>query len=73
MGLNPTVGNQFISVYIDDVLIYSRTLPEHLDHLKSVIERIEQMKLKPSKCSFVREEVEYLGHLLTPDGLKTNP
>ena len=75
MGLNPTVGNQFVSVYIDDVLIYSRTLSEHLEHLKLVIERIEQagLKLKPSKCSFVREEVEYLGHLLTPDGLKTNP
>ena len=75
MGLNPTDGNQFVSVYIDDVLIYSRTLPEHLEHLKLVIERIEQagLKLKPSKCSFVREEVEYLGHVLTPDGLKTNP
>jgi len=74
MGLNPTVGNQFVSVYIDDVLIYSRTLPEHLEHLKLVIERIEQggLKLKPSKCSFVKEEVEYLGHLFTPDGLKTN-
>ncbi len=31
------------------------------------------MKLKPSKCSFVRDEVEYVGHVLTPDGVKTNP
>jgi len=75
MGLNPTVGNQFVSVYIDDVLIYSQTLPEHLEHLKLVIKRIEQagLKLKPRKCLFVRDEVEYLGHLLTSDGLKTNP
>ena len=75
MGLNPTDGNQFVSVYIDDVLIYSTSLNEHLKHLELVIQRIEGagLKLKPSKCCFVREEVEYLGHVLTPDGLKTNP
>ena len=75
MGLNPVDGNQFVSVYIDDVLVYSRTLPEHLEHLQLVIQRIQQasLKLKPSKCSFVREEVEFLGHVLTPEGLKTNP
>ena len=58
-----------MSVYIDDILIYSRTLEEHLSHLRLVLER----KLKISKCAFVRQEVEYLGHILTPDGLKTNP
>ena len=75
MGLNPVDGSHFVSVYIDDVLIYSRTLKEHLEHLKTVIQRIEGagLKLKTSKCCFVREEVEYLGHILTPDGLKTNP
>ena len=39
--LNPTDGNQFVSVYIDDVLIYSTTLNDHLKHLKQVIQRIE--------------------------------
>ena len=75
MGLNPTDGNQFVSDYIDDVLIYSTTLNEHLKHLKQVVQRIEGagLKLKPSKCCFVKEKVEYLGHLLTPNGLKTNP
>ena len=74
-GLNPEDGNHFVSVYIDDILVYSRTLEEHLEHLKLVMQRIEKagLKLKPYKCCFVKEEVEYLGHILTPNGLKTNP
>ena len=64
-----------MSLFFDDVLIYSTTLSDHLKHLKQVIQRIEGagLKLKPSKCCFVKEEVEYLGHVLTPSGLKTNP
>ena len=75
MGLNPEEGQAFVSVYIDDILIYSRTLEEHLCHLRLVLERIQRagLKLKITKCAFVRQEVEYLGHVLTPDGLKTNP
>ena len=75
MGLNPEDGQAFVSVYIDDILIYSRTLEEHLSHLRLVLERIKSagLKLKISKCAFVREEVEFLGHMLTPGGLKVNP
>ena len=53
--------------YIDDVLIYSTTLNEHLKHLKLVIQRIKGagLKLKPSKYCFVKEEVDHLGHVLT--------
>ena len=72
MCLNPEEGQ---SVYIDDILVYSRTLKEHLCHLRRVLERIQSagLKLKISKCVFIRKEVEYLGHILTPGGLKTNP
>ncbi len=75
MGLNPDSGPDFVSVYIDDVLVFSRSLKEHIDHLCLVIQQIQEagLKLKPSKCSFVREEVGYLGHILTPDDAKTNP
>ena len=68
--LNPTDRPDFVSVYVDDVLIFSKTLDEHLEHLESVINRLEEvgLKLKASKCQFVREEVEYLGHVITPDG-----
>ena len=75
MGLNPQGGQAFVSVYIDDILVYSRTLEEHLTHLRLVLERIQKagLKLKLAKCAFIRKEVEYLGHILTPEGLKTNP
>ena len=74
MGLNPESGPDFVTVYIDDVLVFSPTLDEHLVHLQVVIRRINEagQKLKPSKCWFVRQEVEYLGHLVTPQGLRPN-
>ena len=74
-GLNPENGPDFVAVYIDDVIVFSRTLEQHLQHLRQVIQRISDagLKLKPSKCHFIREEVEYLGHLITPHGLQTNP
>ena len=74
-GLNPENGPDFAAVCMDDVLVFSRTLEEHLQHLCQVIQRISNagLKLKPSKCHFIREEVEYLGHFITPHGLQTNP
>ena len=55
--------------------MFSETLQEHLRHLHSVMDRLAAagLKLKPSKCRFIRQEVEYLGHVLTPNGLKPNP
>ena len=74
-GLNPEKGPDFVKVYIDDVLVFSPTLADHLLHLQRVFNRIREagLKLKPTKCRFVATEVEYLGHVLTPEGLKTNP
>ena len=73
-GLNPEDGPMFVAVYLDDVLIFSRTMEKHLVHLQLVLDRIIQagLKLKPLKCHFVKQEVRYLGHILTPDGLKPN-
>ena len=61
MGLNTKEEKYFVAVYIDDVLVFSRTL---VDHLLLVIDRLQQagLKLKPTKCHFVRKEMEYLGH-----------
>ena len=47
-GLNPDAGPDFVAVYIDDVLVFSRTLEEHLSHLQAVIERIQEAGLKLS-------------------------
>ena len=73
-GLNPEGGPDFVSVYIDDVLVFSQTLEEHWKHLDLVLERLEKagLKLQPTKCHFIRTEVEYLGHVISPEGLKTN-
>ena len=74
MGLNPDEGASFVSVYLDDVIIFSETLEVHLGHLKQVMERLRQagLKLKPSKCHFVCEEVQYLGHVIAAQGTKPN-
>ena len=75
MGLNPAAGPNWVAMYIDDVLVFSRMLEEHLEHIRSVITRLQEvgLKLKPAKCHFAREELEYLGHLITPNGLRPNP
>ena len=57
-----------------DILIYSRTLEEHLSHLRAVMSRLIEagLKLKPTKCVFVHEEVSYLGHVITSKGLQVS-
>ena len=71
--LNPRSGADFVSVYLDDILVYSRSLGEHLEHLKIVIQKLRGvgLKLQPTKCRFAHEELEYLGHVVSRDGLKT--
>ena len=73
-GLNPDSGEQFVAAYLDDILVFSTTLQEHLAHLRKVIDRLKfaNLKLKPSKCNFMKEEVEYLGHIITAAGLRPN-
>lgn len=62
-------------VYIDDIIVYSRSFDEHLERLEAVFARLEQygLKLKPSKCSFFKEKVKYLGHIISVDGIETDP
>ena len=74
-GLNPTEEPSFVSAYIDDVLIFSKSLEEHLHHIGQVLDRLQAagLKLKPSKCHLVCQQVEYLDHLITPKGLCPNP
>ena len=72
MGLNPISGPDFVSVYLDDILVFSRSLEDHLNHLRIVINRLVEvgLKLKPAKCHFAKKELEYP---VTREGLKTNP
>ena len=61
--------------YIDDVLVFSQTFEELLVHLGQVLSRLRQagLRLKAKKCLFLREEVPYLGHVVTLGGIKPDP
>ncbi|BBN67638.1 hypothetical protein Prudu_138S000200 [Prunus dulcis] len=63
MGI-PSFLGQFVVVYIDDIVVYSNSPEEHLEHLKKVFQvlRDNQLYVKKEKCSFIQEEVEFLGH-----------
>ena len=65
---------EFVSVYLDDVLIASQSMTEHMEHVQKVLLRLKEagLQLKPSKCMFATDEIEYLGHTLTPEGVKPN-
>lgn len=62
-------------VYIDDILIFSNNFEEHLKHLELVFDKLKQanLTLNPSKCHFAKEEVTYLGHILSKSGIQVNP
>lgn len=62
-------------IYLDDILVYSRTFVEHLDHLRQVFDRLRHanLKLKPSKCNFACTKVNYLGHVVSPNGIAPDP
>ena len=74
-AVNPSSGPDFVSVYLDDILFFSRHLDDHLEHLRLVIERLVEvgLKLKPSKCKFAQHSLEYLGHIVSREGLRTTP
>ena len=74
-GLNPETGPDFVAIYLDDILVFSETFEAHLLHLRQVLERfkVAGLKLKPSKCHFFSQTVEYLGHLVTPREILPNP
>ncbi|KAL7077477.1 hypothetical protein ACQ4LE_002964 [Meloidogyne hapla] len=64
--------NKFIFVYIDDILIASTTFEEHCEHLRLVFEKIREaeLKLRIEKCKFAANELAFLGHILTQEGVK---
>ncbi|GBG71528.1 hypothetical protein CBR_g8946 [Chara braunii] len=61
-----------VLIYLDDILVYSRTLDEHIVHLRVVLNRLRLAKYKANldKCEFARQELEYLGHFVTPKGIR---
>ena len=62
-------------VYIDDILVVSRTFEEHLRHLEQIFDRLRNanLRLKPKKCSFLCNKVTYLGHVISVEGVCPDP
>jgi len=71
--LGNLVGNG-VQVFIDDVVIYSRTEAEHIQLLEQVFRKLNtaNLKLKPSKCRFLTDQVKFLGHEINQEGIAPN-
>lgn len=72
-ALDPLIDTCVV-VYLDDILIYSNNVDDHLRDIRQVLTLLRKAGLycKLSKCSFMQEETEFLGHVISKDGLKTN-
>ncbi|HSN22635.1 MAG TPA: reverse transcriptase domain-containing protein, partial [Methylomicrobium sp.] len=62
-------------VYLDDVIVFSRTENQHLERIEAVLQRIRSagLKLKPDKCMLFQRSVSFLGHVVSGDGISTSP
>ena len=67
--------DQFVVVFIDDILVYSKSIKDHVYHLRTVLQTLREHQLytKFSKCDFWTESVAFLGHVVTKDGIQVDP
>ena len=66
--------NQFLVAFIDDILVCSKSMEEHVYHLRTVLQTLRENQLyaKFSKCDFQTESVSFLGHVMTNDGIQVD-
>ena len=66
---------EFVIVYLDDILVYNRSKEENIRHLNYVLQKLQQenLLLNLKKCSFIKEDLVYLGFVVSADGLKMDP
>ena len=66
---------KFCFVYMDDVVVFSKSLSEHIDHIRVIFKKFREtnLKIQLDKSEFLSKEVAFLGHVITPEGIKPNP
>ena len=67
--------DRFCTAYLDDILIYSENEEQHMEHVKQILEALTKagLQVKPQICEFHTNNVEYLGFIITTEGLRMNP
>ena len=67
--------HQFTIAYLDDIIIFCKDEEEHLEHLRIIFQRLKVvgLKLRRSKCDFMKRHIQYLGHLISPEGIQPLP
>ena len=62
-------------IYLDDIIVFSKTPEEHIERLRGVFEKLSAagLRFKPSKCKFLKSRVAYLGHIVSKNGIETDP
>ena len=75
--INAVLGDvrKFALAFIDDIIVFSDTFEEHLEHLNIVFEKLRQanLRLKISKCEFLKKKLQYLGHVISDQGISVDP
>ena len=71
----PDLFNDICLIYLDDVMVMAKSFDGMLDNLHTILVRIPNANLKfnKKKCTFFQREVEYLGHIVSEKGIKTDP
>ena len=66
---------KFVLLFFDDILIYSKSWEEHVQHVDRVLQllKYQELYVNPSKCFFGIKEVEYLGHIVSHEGVVVDP
>ena len=65
---------QYCIIYLDDIIVFSKTPEEHPDRLRSIFEQLTkaELKLKSSKYEFFKQDLTYLGHVVSINGIQTD-